>query len=184
MAPDSVKTVRPDSGVLAAFLIIATILLAAMALGVASGVTDITFTTVWKVVLSKVIPDAVTIDWTRAHERIIWDLRLPRAFLAALTGAGLALSGAALQATTRNPLADPFLLGVSSGAALGAVAVISPPRSVRRSLQFADRGFCWWRSIPVAFDRCPWARGSRALGPCDPGGRGYFLPPYGGNQPS
>ena len=125
MALDSVKPMRPDSSVLAAFLIIATILVLAMVLSVASGVTDITYTTVWKVVLSKIIPDVVAVDWTRAHERIIWDLRLPRSILAALTGAGLALSGAALQATTRNPLADPFLLGVSSGAALGAVAVIS-----------------------------------------------------------
>ena len=125
MASNSAIVARPDSGVLAIFLIIAVLLVSAMALGVASGVTDINIATVWKVTLSKVIPDAVTVDWTRAHERIIWELRLPRVLLAALTGAGLALSGAALQATTRNPLADPFLLGVSAGAALGAVAVIS-----------------------------------------------------------
>ena len=54
----------------------------------------------------------------------MWELRTPRVILGALAGAGLALSGAALQATTRNPLADPFLLGISAGAALGAVSII------------------------------------------------------------
>ncbi len=125
MPYNSSIVVRPGPGVLTAFLVVAVLLIGALGLGVVAGTTDITFATVWKVALSKVIPDAVAVEWTRAHERIIWDLRLPRALLAALTGAGLALSGAALQATTRNPLADPFLLGVSSGAALGAVAVIS-----------------------------------------------------------
>src|SRR5690606_14446577 len=51
-------------------------------------------------------------------------VRLPRAVLAVLTGAGLAASGAALQGLFRNPLADPGLIGVSSGAALAAVATI------------------------------------------------------------
>ena len=125
MASNSAIVARPDAGVLVIFFIIAVLLVSALVLGVVSGVTDISIVTVWKVALSKVIPDAVEVDWTGAHERIIWELRLPRVLLAALTGAGLALSGAALQATTRNPLADPFLLGVSAGAALGAVAVIS-----------------------------------------------------------
>ncbi|MGE8498549.1 MAG: FecCD family ABC transporter permease [Pseudomonas sp.] len=59
-----------------------------------------------------------------AQDSIIWQLRAPRALLGALVGAGLALVGTALQAVTRNPLADPHLLGVSSGAALGAVIVV------------------------------------------------------------
>ncbi|MFW8637610.1 FecCD family ABC transporter permease [Cribrihabitans pelagius] len=59
-----------------------------------------------------------------AH-RIILDLRLPRALFAALIGAGLGLVGAVLQTTTRNDLADPFLFGLSSGAAAGAVLVIT-----------------------------------------------------------
>ena len=55
---------------------------------------------------------------------IIYDIRLPRTVLALITGAVLALSGAVLQGFTRNPLAEPALLGVSSGAALGAVIAI------------------------------------------------------------
>lgn len=61
--------------------------------------------------------------WINADPRwpIIAELRLPRTILAALVGAGLGLSGAAMQGYLRNPLADPGLFGVSSGAALGAV---------------------------------------------------------------
>lgn len=63
-------------------------------------------------------------DWSDGQASIVWLIRAPRVLLGALVGAGLALVGSALQATTRNPLADPHLLGVSSGAALGAVLVV------------------------------------------------------------
>jgi len=58
-------------------------------------------------------------------QRIVQELRLPRALLAAMVGAGLAMVGALLQTATRNDLADPFLFGLSSGASAGAVAVIT-----------------------------------------------------------
>lgn len=61
---------------------------------------------------------------TPIQDAIVWELRLPRLLTAALVGAGLAVSGAVMQALTRNPLADPYLLGLSSGASLGAVAVL------------------------------------------------------------
>lgn len=57
--------------------------------------------------------------------RILIDLRLPRALLAIIAGAGLAMVGALLQTTTRNDLTDPFLFGLSSGASAGAVLVIT-----------------------------------------------------------
>ncbi len=55
---------------------------------------------------------------------ILWEIRLPRTLMAAIVGAGLAISGVALQALFRNPLAEPGLIGVSSSAAFGAVFVI------------------------------------------------------------
>lgn len=58
------------------------------------------------------------------HQLIIQDIRLPRVLLAVLVGAGLGLSGAALQGLLKNPLAEPGVLGVSSGAGLGAVVVL------------------------------------------------------------
>lgn len=60
----------------------------------------------------------------RIHESIIRDYRLSRALVAACCGAGLALCGAILQALLRNPLAEPYVLGISAGASTGAVAVM------------------------------------------------------------
>lgn len=69
-------------------------------------------------------PAAVPIgDLLRSN--IVWSLRLPRALLAFLVGGALGVAGAGLQALVRNPLADPFLLGLSGGAGLGAVLAIA-----------------------------------------------------------
>lgn len=62
---------------------------------------------------------------TETAEAILWKIRLPRTILIALTGAALGGSGAAYQGLFRNPLADPFLIGVASGAGLGAVIAMS-----------------------------------------------------------
>lgn len=64
-------------------------------------------------------------EWSTAQFQIVWRVRMPRVLLAALVGAGLALVGVAMQAMVRNPLADPYLLGVSSGASVGAVSVLA-----------------------------------------------------------
>ncbi|TGB16232.1 iron chelate uptake ABC transporter family permease subunit [Streptomyces sp. MZ04] len=61
---------------------------------------------------------------TPLRDGIVWNLRMPRTLLAAVCGAGLAVCGTVLQSLLRNPLADPFVLGVSSGASTGAVAVV------------------------------------------------------------
>lgn len=61
-------------------------------------------------------------DWQRA---IVVDLRLPRILLGALVGGGLALAGATFQAILRNPLAEPYILGISGGASVGAVLVLA-----------------------------------------------------------
>lgn len=62
--------------------------------------------------------------WSPPADAIIWQVRLPRVVLGALVGAGLAVCGVALQAMVRNVLADPYLLGVNSGASSGAAAAI------------------------------------------------------------
>ena len=58
-------------------------------------------------------------------DSVVWSLRAPRGLLALIVGAGLALAGVVMQTLVRNPLADPYLLGVSSGASVGATAVIT-----------------------------------------------------------
>ncbi len=62
--------------------------------------------------------------WSGPADAIVWDVRLPRVLLGCLVGAGLAVCGVALQAMVRNLLADPYLLGVNSGASSGAAAAI------------------------------------------------------------
>ncbi|WBB78166.1 iron ABC transporter permease [Micromonospora sp. WMMD882] len=76
------------------------------------------------VVADHLLPGVTGSPADAVQDRIVWQYRLPRAGLAILAGAGLAVVGAVLQAVVRNPLADPFLLGASSGASFGAVLVI------------------------------------------------------------
>ena len=77
---------------------------------------------IWDVIVSRL--EGVSSEH-KAIETIVWDLRLPRALLAVVVGAGLSIAGCAIQTLVRNPLADPYLLGVSSGASVGATAVIT-----------------------------------------------------------
>ena len=93
-------------------------------LAVTLGPADISPATAWRIGIHQFWPDAVSASWPAAHERIVWHIRLPRALLAMLVGATLAVVGTVLQAMVRNPLADPTILGGTSGAAAGAVSVI------------------------------------------------------------
>lgn len=72
---------------------------------------------------------------------IIWSLRAPRVFAAALVGAMLALAGTALQGLVRNPLADPYIIGVSSGASVGAAAVMVLGSSALAGLSVSGAAF-------------------------------------------
>lgn len=63
-------------------------------------------------------------NWTQVTETIVIDIRMPRILVAALVGAGLAIAGAAMQGLFKNPMAEPYVLGMSSGAAVGAALVI------------------------------------------------------------
>ena len=64
------------------------------------------------------------IDFTTQQDAVLWNIRVPRVILGLATGASLAIAGCALQGVFRNPLADPGVIGVSSGAALGAIGII------------------------------------------------------------
>ena len=99
------------------------LLLASLVLAVTIGPADIEPVEVWQTIFHHfgLIPESPT---SRLRDAIIWELRPPRVLAAAAVGAGLALCGAVMQALTRNPLADPYLLGLSSGASLGAVAFL------------------------------------------------------------
>ncbi|PWW26895.1 iron complex transport system permease protein [Cytobacillus oceanisediminis] len=98
-------------------------LLASMTFAVMVGSVDITPRLIWEVLFSKLGIFIVT-DASKAQMVIIWDIRFPRIVLAAIVGAALAICGAAIQALVKNSIADPYILGVSSGASVGAASVI------------------------------------------------------------
>ncbi|MCG8354914.1 MAG: iron ABC transporter permease [Kiloniellales bacterium] len=99
-------------------------LLASLSVAVSIGAVAVPTSTVWGVLLNKLVPGLTEPTWSQGREAIVWDIRFPRALLAMLVGAGLAIVGASLQAVTRNPLADPHLLGISSGGAFGAILAL------------------------------------------------------------
>ncbi|GAA3147164.1 iron ABC transporter permease [Planomonospora alba] len=99
-------------------------LLAAATAGIAAGSVPLAAGDVWGIVLHRIAPALVEPTWPPVRETIVMDVRVPRVLLCGVVGAGLAVCGMALQALVRNPLADPMLLGVSSGAGVGAVAVL------------------------------------------------------------
>jgi iron complex transport system permease protein len=104
----------------AAFILFASVIIA-----VSVGAVAIPFATVWGIAFDRVLPGIIAQDWSTSRESIVMEIRFPRTLLAGLVGAGLGVVGAALQSVTRNPLADPHLLGISSGGAFGAILAIS-----------------------------------------------------------
>ncbi|MFK8331138.1 FecCD family ABC transporter permease [Pseudomonas sp. BJa5] len=101
------------------------LLLVSCVVSLGFGAAPVPVEVVWRVLLYKLFGIAPEVPaWTTGQEHIVWLIRVPRMLLAALVGGGLAMIGAVLQAVTRNPLADPHLLGVTSGATLGAVLVV------------------------------------------------------------
>lgn len=99
------------------------LLVLSVTVAVTIGPADIGADEVWAVIAHKLglLADSPV---SRLREGIVWDLRLPRILTAGCVGAGLAVCGAVMQALTRNPLADPYLLGLSSGASVGAVLMM------------------------------------------------------------
>jgi iron complex transport system permease protein len=101
---------------------LAVALVLSILLTVTIGPADLAVTEVWGSIWSHLAGGSSPLSMLR--DGIVWELRLPRILTAAAVGAGLALVGAIMQALTRNQLADPYLLGISSGASLGAVSVL------------------------------------------------------------
>jgi iron complex transport system permease protein len=101
------------------------LLIAAFILSVAAGAVFIPPMVQARIYLAQIPGLALEMDWPQTFQTILLQIRLPHAVLVMLVGAALASSGAAYQGLFRNPLADPYLIGVSSGAALGAVLAMS-----------------------------------------------------------
>ncbi|MFL7812992.1 MAG: FecCD family ABC transporter permease [Anaerolineales bacterium] len=118
------------------YLAVFSLLVLAFILSVALGAVVIPPGSALQILLSKIPGLDIKASWPDYFETIIWDLRLPHAILVGLTGAALAGSGAAFQGLFRNPLADPYLIGVASGAGLGAIIIMSIPQAGRYLVPF------------------------------------------------
>jgi iron complex transport system permease protein len=108
--------------------------------GVLVGPIDIGIDRVLASVGERLHVPGVTSDLTPTEEAILWEIRVPRVVLAALVGGMLALAGATYQGVFRNPLADPYLLGVAAGAGLGATIAIA----------YLPEGLRGQRALPLA----------------------------------
>ena len=99
--------------------------------GIVLGSVDLAPSTTLAILARRLLGLDLGISWPANAEAIVMDLRLPRVLTAMVVGTGLAVAGATFQGLLRNPLADPYVLGTASGAALGAaIAVLIPVRAL------------------------------------------------------
>ncbi len=115
---------------------------------VSIGTVDIPISEVWTILFNK-IASMIGLEADEevlhgAHYNIVWVLRTPRAIMAVLIGALLALAGVVMQATVQNPLADPYILGMSSGASFGATFAIACGAASLFSGILAQAGIAVW----------------------------------------
>jgi iron complex transport system permease protein len=115
-------------------------LLVSLAIGVLAGPIDLGVRDVLESAAAKLHLPGASTPLTPTEEAILWEIRVPRVVLAALVGGTLALAGATYQGVFRNPLADPYLLGVAAGAGLGATIAIA----------YLPDGLRGQRALPVA----------------------------------
>ena len=101
------------------------VLAVAILWGLSVGTVQFSFSQIFNIVIDQFSsPLALDDPMNSPDQTIIWLLRMPRLLMAAVIGAGLAVSGVIMQAIVKNPLADPYILGISSGASLGATVAI------------------------------------------------------------
>lgn len=129
MAVKGLEKERERKGLLAfrfLFISLLGVLFITLTIAVMLGPVSIKPSAVWKIAFSHLpwIKSFIHENWSKAQLHIIWDIRVPRVLLAAVVGAGLSVIGVIIQALVRNSLADPYILGVSSGASVAATLVI------------------------------------------------------------
>jgi iron complex transport system permease protein len=115
-------------------------LLLALVAGVVTGPIDLGVGAILESAAAKLHVPGASSSLTPTEEAILWEIRVPRVVLGALVGGMLALAGATYQGVFRNPLADPYLLGVAAGAGLGATIAIA----------YLPEGLRGQRALPVA----------------------------------
>lgn len=119
------KTLSHNRGFSFWTIILIIVLIATIIGAIAIGSTYIEPGVVYKVLINKLLNQNIfNSTWNTMFDNIIWEIRLPRVLLGAICGAGLAICGVLMQCVTKNPIAEPYILGISSGASCGAVSII------------------------------------------------------------
>ncbi|MDO5424215.1 MAG: iron ABC transporter permease [Eubacteriales bacterium] len=106
-------------------MVLAGLLILSIILGIGIGPVSIPFGTVWKVVLNRLFGIGDVTEIPVNTQNIVWHLRVPRVLLGGMVGVCLTISGVAMQSFTKNPLASPYVLGISSGASFGATLAMA-----------------------------------------------------------
>nr|WP_217586259.1 iron chelate uptake ABC transporter family permease subunit [Lentibacillus saliphilus] len=109
---------------IAAYPLLVIALVWAVLMGISIGTVHIPILSVVNIIWSNIFQTPLAAHVADMHENIVMNIRLPRVVLSGLVGASLAIAGAAFQGLLRNPLADPYTIGVSSGASVGAVLTL------------------------------------------------------------
>ena len=121
-------------------IVLAIVMIVVMCASVFIGAVDIPFETVIRIMIYKIFGIGDVSDIPTYMISIVWRLYAPRAVLGLIVGVGLALAGVVMQAMVQNPLADPYILGISSGASLGATFAILMGATVLGGTMFASFG--------------------------------------------
>lgn len=124
-----------------AIAILIALLILELALAVSLGTVSIPIGDIAAIIVKRAFGVSLGVPWSDTHEMIVWQLRLPRVLSAAIVGAALASAGVLFQGLLRNPMADPYLLGTSGGAALAATIALLVP---------ATFGFYAFALVPMA----------------------------------
>lgn len=132
-----------ESKFFACMMILTGILLLTVIIGISFGSSKIPMSDVYQFLVNKITNKHIFAEvWQSNIEPIIWEIRVPRVILAIITGGGLAICGVLMQCITKNPISDPYILGFSSGASVGAVAVIVLGGSSIGFLSISSGAFC------------------------------------------
>ncbi len=135
------------------FILLSVLLVFSVFFTVSIGATELPFQQVYEVILDKVFAGGAKIEageFPKSAYKIIWQIRLPRTLFALFVGSGLAICGAAMQSLVLNPIADPYVLGVSSGASAGAAIALLAPIAILEG-QRQTTAFAFIGALAAAF---------------------------------
>lgn len=135
------------------FAVLAVAVVVSLVVTVSIGSTELTLQEVYSILFDHLFHNDARLnagEFPTTHFKIIWQIRLPRTIFALLVGAGLSICGAAMQALVLNPIADPYVLGVSSGASAGASLALLMPISFLEG-QHQTTAFAFAGALSAAF---------------------------------